>query len=610
MSNRIDFFQSEESKLALPACEVSILVDGALCPWLELIEVVRCGWPEFSWARLAYNPAVYSQGGLTAFEEIEDKLAMGKSICVQQVYNSGAPGAVVSGLPVFVGQIERIDSELGSAGERVEITARDLSAEFERITVYGRRVRDIDGSGLFLDGGDTVFGEDGKADGSLQAIQNNGKSYTVFCTDPSSAKAWSYAEVIDYLLCEYVLGYQLQRPSAAQLQVLTEGQTVSDLDVTGLNLLRALYRCCERAGVGFKFMPSLSKSGGDQQIVFYRDSHSRTIELGCQRAGEQLSISKTNIVGLKSKKNFWPVTHKYIGQGDYKIFEATFDLVEGWDSADESLDYDEFSPSTNSDFYKVKNVYRKWCLNEAGDYSGAPYSRGAAFDFSKIFGTSNFAHRRRRFWPCLTTDKQGKSLGYYLQVSFDDGANWRQYMGAFENRLDECGIWLSSDRVDVDTWVASLKGVLKFRLTGSVVSDERLSCTIADGPVDSAARVVEHVFTLPRQFKYRQVSGQSVFANSTDDSLGAAGEADDGVGLYGFVRKWAAEDSEVIETIDLQTPCFEFDYRVGDKVVTGVDSRDLLGCGRDNRSVCRVERVVMDFEKQCTNLKIVRKRSV
>ena len=66
--------------------------------------------------------------------------------------------------------------------------------------------------------------------------------------------------------------------------------------------------------------------------------------------------------------------------------------------------------------------------------------------------------------------------------------------------------------------IAALKGVLKFRITASIIGDERLNCVVADGPVGSTAPVVEHIITLPRQFKYRKVSGQSIFANAGDTS--------------------------------------------------------------------------------------------
>ena len=609
MSNRIDFFQSSQTRLALPAASISILVDETLCPALEPVEIIRGGWPEFSWAKLAYNPAAYEGSGWTAAEEIETLFAMGKTVCIRQYFNGVPPGAAAFSLPIFCGQIESIDTKLAPDGENTEVVVRDSSANLMRITVYGQRLTEASNSSLFLAGLDTTFNPDGKANANPEPIEVNGKSYTTFCAESSQGKLWSYAEVIDYLLCEYLTASQLQMPSIGQLRVLTENQVVRDLDVTGLNLIKALYRCCERIGLRFKFVPRLVQTGPSQAIEFYKDGAGRAIEVNCQQTGEQFNISKTNITALHSKKNFWPITHKYIGQGDFKIIEATFELVKSWDGNLEDINYDKFSPSTNPDFYQVKDVYRKWCLNEAGDYSGAPYNQGDAFDFSKIFGSSDFARHRRRFWPTLTTDKQGKSLGYFLQVSFDDGLHWWQYLHAFNILLDECGLWLSSDRLDVDTWVAALKGVLKFRITASIVSDERLTCIVSDGPVNSTVPVVEHIITLPRQFKYRKVSSQSIFANLSDDSLGCPDQADDTGPLYEFVRHKAAVSSETIETIDIQTPFLAFDFRVGDRVSTSPESRDLLACRSDNRSRSWIERVQMDFEKQCTNLKIVRQRS-
>jgi len=131
---------------------------------------------------------------------------------------------------------------------------------------------------------------------------------------------------------------------------------------------------------------------------------------------------------------------------------------------------------------------------------------------------------------------------------------------------------------------------------------------VANGPVDSAVPVVEHIITLPRQFKYRRISSQSIFANTSDESLGVPDEADDSIALYEFVRKRAQAASEIIETVDMQTPYLAFAYRIGDRVTSSPESRDLLGCKSDNRSVSWIERVQMDFEKQCTNLKIIRQR--
>ena len=61
--------------------------------------------------------------------------------------------------------------------------------------------------------------------------------------------------------------------------------------------------------------------------------------------------------------------------------------------------------------------------------------------------------------------------------------------------------------------------------------------------------------------------------------------------------------------MEVQTPHLAFDYRVGDRIDCSPESRDLLSVRSDNRSTSTIARVQMDFAKQCTNLKIIRKRS-
>ena len=609
MSNTIDYFQSEQTQLSLPAAYVSILVDSKLCPNLEVIEIVRSGWPQFGWAKLVYNPAAHAGTDVKAAEDIVYEFTAGKNISIRQYYNADLCGSAIFGLPIFSGQIESSEIQQTENSEKFEIIARDFSINLKRLSVYGRRLAKADGSDIFLAGLDTIFNPDGKGNAGSIPVVVDGKSYTAFSSELSQDRFWRYAEVIDYLLCEYVPPGQIKIPSFSRLQALTENQIVRDLDVTGLNLAEALHRCCQRIGLKFKIVPRLSDNGPIQAIVFYKAGTGRLVELNCQPAGQQLSISKTNIAGLRSRKKFCPITHKYITQGDFKIYEATFELIKAWDPGLEQNNYDAFSSSTNPTFCQNKDVYRKWCLNEAGQYSDPPYNQGDVFDFSEIFQSSNFLHRCRRFWPALSTDTQGRSLGYFLQVSYNGGQSWWQYLHAFNILLDECGVWLSSDQLDMDTWTAALQSSLRFRITASVVSDERLTAAAVNGPVNSIAPVVEHIITLPRQFKYRKVSNHSIFAKPSSQMFGTPDEADDSAALYEFARHTAATSPEVIETFEIQTPSLMFDYRLGDIVSTSPESRDLLASRSDNRSTSRIVRVQMDFKKQCTNLKIVRQRN-
>ncbi len=608
MMNAIELFQPEQSRLAVPAATTVAFVDGVLCEDLEPLEIVRGSWPEFGSARLAYNPAAAQEADPIPFERIEDQFGMGRSVCLHQVYNARPPLTTASGLAVFAGQIDSIETTIDSHGEGIEIIARDFSAVLERITVYGRRVLGDNGLTALLTGLDTTFNPGGQGNAAGETVTVHGKAYAAFSTS-AATRSWTYAEAIDYLLSEYLPVGCLHWPDLSQLQALTDHRLVRDLDVTGLSLLEALHRCCEQAGLAFQFVPRLLPTGPSQAILFYRNGQGRAVELNCQPRGETLCLSRTNVTTLRSQRDFYPVTHRYIGQGDFKVYEATFELVKAWDPALEDTDYAKFSASTNPEFYKVRDVYRKWCLNEAGDYTAAPFDQGPPFDFAMIFAGADYVQRGRRFWPALTANQQGRSLGYFLEVSYDDGLHWWEYVYAFDNLFDECGVRLSSDRLDVDTWVAALKDGLKFRITASVVSDERLTSIVANGPVGSTVPVVDHVVTLPRQFRYRQVSAQSVFAQGGPEGFGPPDEADDSIALHELVRRTATVAPRVFETIEVQTPSVTLHLQPGDKVTSSPDSRDLLNVRRDNRSLFWIERVQVDFKQQCTRLQVARQRT-
>ena len=160
----------------------------------------------------------------------------------------------------------------------------------------------------------------------------------------------------------------------------------------------------------------------------------------------------------------------------------------------------------------------------------------------------------------------------------------------------------------MDTWVAVVKGFLRFRITASVISDERLTCIVADGPVGATIPVVDHVLTLPRQFKYRKVSAQSLLAPASPAGSGRPDEADDSAALHQFVRQQATAAPAIAETIDVQTPSLLLHFQPGDRAVSSPESRDLLSGRRDNRSTTWIERVHMDFRNQCTNLHLIRQR--
>ena len=344
MANPIDIFQSEHVSLTLPAGTVAVFIDGVLCTCLEAVEIVRNGWPEFGSAKLIYNPAALSirdvQCDASLLGEIEDGFGMGRQVSPRQLFNATPPEATVDSLVLFEGQVEGVEVAIGptenpglpGSSSELSLVARDFSAALERVTVYGQYVGAAGGL-VLLSGLETTFNPGGKGNRGPKATTTSGRACAGFCGDIAEAGAWRLADAIDYLLSVHIPAGQLYRPDIDQLLALTQARLARDLDVTGLSLLEALYRCCEPADLQFRFVPCLVEIGPRQAIVFYRNGRGRAVELNCQQAGQPLSLSRTSIAALHSRRDFYPLTHRYIGRGDFKVYEATFELVNAWDPA-------------------------------------------------------------------------------------------------------------------------------------------------------------------------------------------------------------------------------------------------------------------------------------
>ncbi len=568
MSNSIEFYQPQNNTTAIGSVCTSVYLDGQFCDFLTVESITLAGEPEFNQAVLSLR--------------IGNDICCGQKIDIKTVYDCGIGIVCPDELIIFSGFIEQIDISDVST-----IIAKDYSAKLKRKTVYGQNISNSSGQAVFIESADTVFNPSGQP--------NLSKDELLFAADENEAVLFTCADAICYLLRTYISPGELVCPTLEQVQSLANNCAIRDVDVTGLGLVDALSRCCKQAGLRFKF------SVDSRTIIFYKPGTGRTVELNCQWQGEKLNISQTNIAQV-TRKQTPAVTSRYIVQGDYKIFEATFNLVKGWNPEIETTTYDSYSPNTNENFNDVRDVYRKWVLNEAGDYTASPYSQGSAFDFSAIFQTDKYIRKARRFYPSLTCGDDGGSIGYYLELSYTNGSRWWPYMSSFKVLLDQCGIWLSVEQLDSDMWFAILKGVLKVRVTASVVSDDRISYIASDGAVGSIIPVVDKVVTLPKRFKYQKVSAQSAFANTS------ANEIDDTVAIVAYTNNLCEFGRAANESVQIKTMTAMPYFRPGDRIVSSPDSKDVLGVLYDTRNICYVEKAYVDFVNQQTTLTAVKKR--
>ncbi len=599
MSNRTDYFIGSRDVLSLPGASAAVYLDGVLCPHLEPVEITRAGWPEFGSAMLRFKPASGACETIPV-EQIEQIVGFGKTVSIRAFYDAGTPAGRLADYPLFTGQIEGIHSYSSGSSIIVSLPAKDCAAALRRRTIYGRRIESDQPGSMFIEGLNTVFNPDGLPNASQQPAENAGRKYRIFSQADGLDRAFSRADAIYYLLCEYVPDGLLVIPPLERLLTLTEGSTVRNLDVTGLDIIEALYRCCEGTSLDFVFEPACD--GSEQYaIVFLKQKPARKIRLSAQKQGDIISISKTSAAQIISEKTYRPVANRHIAYGEYKQYESTFELLKAWYSGLEDDEYELFCPSSNPDFVGVRDVYRCWSLNETGWYSGEPYNRGEPFNLSKIFEGENYSIKPRRFLPSLSCDRQGESLGYFLEVSCDGGTEWHQYEDSFDVLANQCAVRFSDDELDEEIFAAAVANLLRVRITATVAGDQKVAASCADGPLESACPVSEHIVNLPGKYKYNIVCPTSVFYGT---EAGRAGFADDTQQLYAALRDIANRRTQLIETVEIKTPYLEIGHQVGDVIEASFDGRDILGLRSENSDAARIRQVTMDFVNQCTRIKI------
>ena len=184
-------------------------------------------------------------------------------------------------------------------------------------------------------------------------------------------------------------------------------------------------------------------------------------------------------------------------------------------------------------------------LNEAGDYSGAPYNQGEAFDVL----------------------------------------------------LEECGIYLSVTQLDSASWYAIKKDMLRFRITASVIGDDRLEACVSDGPLEASRRVRVEVMNLGNEFKYRQVTPASIFYGN--DELGEPDVRDDREIMRSLLRDEVEQIRRKSMKGRAELPFIRGDIRPGD-VVWGIEGPEVdfrRSIGSDEYGP-QVEKVTIRFGRK------------
>jgi hypothetical protein len=464
---------------------------------------------------------------------------------------------------LFEGYIDGPEFAYSADGQRASFAAVDRSESLLGRRLRGQHAATAGGEVTLLSGADLVFNLDGRPTMSADDHVPEGERPRRLFAAPVSdgAEFWTADQAVNYLVAFYAAASWLHLPTMAELTKLFGEERLDNVRLEGRTVMQALEQLGRR--VGLRPTVALSRTASGElvrSLVFVGRGFGRTVSLYHQMPGETFTLARTAMASADVSIEWADAPAVLEVSGDVKLYETTFDLKPGWDPALEGQEREAYRRSDNVDFAANADVYRKWVLNEAGDYTGEPVDAGEAHDFSALFGHGDYLVRRRRLLPTVSTDEAGESHGVVVELSYDGGQSYARYRGPVRVLRDECGITLSGDQLPAELFHAAERDKLAVRVTATVESDSRLGVIVERPGLAEDHRGRRLWRDVSDEFHWRHVDAGSIFYG------GASREVDDTERLLQLAADlWQAE-RRAPSPSRIGLPFFSVSYRLGDRI--------------------------------------------
>lgn len=311
---------------------------------------------------------------------------------------------------------------------------------------------------------------------------------------------------------------------------------------------------------------------GRRKLAFFRRGEGTggklTIDMG--KAGGVLEPTQHNCCGAGLRFDAAACVNRVRVLGSRMRVEVTVELVRAWPAEKDSLreDVPQLSKSEdNLQFDAVRDVWRKWALNESGDYTGLRTDIEGYFKLPDYIGQTGFddawVPRRREFLPTLTLGSDGKPIGQHGGCLIEywtrgaSGEEWRVLDSGGEMPVSlvegECAIYFGGRLPPQE--ILHMGTEAKVRITCTLEMDLPLGhdhvgvskSSPTETPILLALDMSDH-------FHSREVTKQSVLYAQVQDGTFKSDAVDDTERLKEYVeRVLDAEDyGQVAGTLVLE----------------------------------------------------------
>lgn len=532
------------------------------------------------------------------------------------------------------GAIASVHPTLGPSGETIKLVSRLDYFHFGRplngVPMYSPAAEKVVEADV-----DLVFNPeiDGRTAGNRHSSRTAGQGRMPVFLHPESVRTpggrdlqggraveWTLSRAV-YTLC-FLLNPAQKYIRNPPLNFLV-GQFDDRADlVRGVTVPRGTYLpdALDRLLKPLGYLWRVQKFKGRRILDFYRrGTGGKAVWLKHQRNGETLDTAKTNVQAEGVRFSVSRLANAIRCVGSHRQVEVTTELIRGWPESLDDTSMDELMRSAEG-FQRLSNVWRRWVVNEAGDYTGLREDNQAIITRNATLFTLNnlvggFIPRRRKMLPCLTLDPatqepignvRGVQVEYFLPAddNDEDAGTWLPIEQWGANLLsNEAGVYFGGERVP--ELLYDLGPFARLRATYTLETDFRVTGFAGRRAESPQREQVEAVIDLADRYHWRTITPVSQFYGSVEASL----EADDRIVIQRHAEQLrdAWDLADVAGGVSLEG-CDHHEYKVGQRVL-GIEGRNIrFNADSGDSRFPQIASITHDVTNQKTLLELTRPR--
>jgi hypothetical protein len=372
-------------------------------------------------------------------------------------------------------------------------------------------------------------------------------------------------------------------------------------------------------GCDWFLVPVTTEDGIRLRIKLFKRGTGTAVSVQRERVGTDIQPGRNNLLALDCEWNVADIANFIRVQSAPKMKEVTVELKRGWSEDEDELTVDELKKSDpESEFAEHPNAWRRWVLNEAGDYADSrptvdperPWleiKEGDWFDVRPLLDEADVP-RRRKFERPLTFDPLTKERLNMQVEAWDPETDEWNHIGGWSALEHECGIYFDGDKPPDD--LVALAEDARLRITACLVSDVRDEALAERREESPNGADIELVLDLGDRFfsRTRQKTGdyKSVLIVDPEDEE-ESDERDDHEALVEYAERVREAEDAARLTVSLTLKGIQTAYEIG-QLVTRVDGRNIVlnrfGNQVAAKKYLQIVRVEFDFPRQETRLTV------